>query len=272
MFEPLRKLFRPTADAPLPSMPAGTRAYVIGDIHGRDDLFAAMVDAVEADAAGAASEIRAEVILLGDLIDRGPASAQVVQRAREWQARMPVRILAGNHEEMFLQSFRDIDVLRHFLKHGGRETILSYGVDEAEFVECTRDELQGIMDRAVPRQDRDFLASFEDCLERGDYLFVHAGIRPGVDLEDQKRHDFLWIREPFLRHAGAHSHVVVHGHTIAEGIDERDNRIGIDTGAFRTGCLTALVLEGSARRFIQAVETDGRISIEHKVSHRDSTA
>src|SRR5690606_11753423 len=103
---------------------------------------------------------------------------------------------------------------------------------------------------------------FEEFVIAGDYLFVHAGILPEVPLEEQSRHDMLWIRDRFLRHATPHSHVVVHGHTICEEVDERANRIGIDTGAYRTGRLTALVLEGETRRYIQAAEDAGRITIQ----------
>ncbi len=97
----------------------------------------------------------------------------------------------------------------------------------------------------------------------GDYLFVHAGIQPEVAIEQQLRRDLLWIREPFLRYSAPHAQMVVHGHTICETIDERANRIGIDTGAFRSGVLTALALEGTERRYLQAVAEDGQIAI-HK--------
>ncbi|QYU69886.1 serine/threonine protein phosphatase [Leptolyngbya sp. 15MV] len=244
-------------------MPEGERAYVVGDIHGRLDLFAALADAIEHDDAETPPTGETTVVLLGDLIDRGPHSAQVVALARDWQARRRVRILAGNHEEMFLQSFDDSSVLRQFLRHGGRETILSYGLDEATYNHASLEELQDLMHGVVPDEDRAFLASFEEYVEMGDYLFVHAGIEPQIPLEEQQRHDMIWIRERFLRYRHPHSHVVVHGHTIFDEVDEQHNRIGIDTGAFKTGRLTALVLEGTERRLIQAVEEHGTISI-HK--------
>jgi serine/threonine protein phosphatase 1 len=264
MFEPLRQLFRPRQVQSLPSIPPGERAYVVGDIHGRLDLFDALIHAIDRDEAESAPPGKSIVVLLGDLVDRGPESAQVVARAREWQARRPVRILAGNHEEMFLEAFEDRAILRHFLKHGGRETILSYGVTAQQFNEASLEELQQLMHHAVPRHDRDFLAGFEDYIEMGDYLFVHAGIAPDVPLEEQQRRDMLWIREPFLRHTEPHSHVVVHGHTIFDEIDTRPNRIGVDTGAFRTGKLTALVLEGQSKRTIQAVRDAAGIAIHKK--------
>lgn len=263
MFEPLRRLFRKKEDAPRPSVPPGERVYAVGDIHGRLDLFEELIHAIERDDLEAPPPGRTTVVLLGDLVDRGPASAQVLARAREWQVRRPVRILAGNHEEMFLDAFASTEVLRHFIKHGGRETLLSYGMTTHAFNDASLDALHDMMDTLVPRHDRDFMAGFETHIVIGDYLFVHAGIRPEVPLEEQRRRDMLWIREPFLRYEQPFGHFVIHGHTISETIDEQDNRIGVDTGAFRSGILTAIVLEGTERRYIQAVDETGMIAI-HK--------
>ncbi len=259
MFEPLRRMFAGKPDMPHARMPAGERAYVIGDIHGRNDLFVQLISAIEADDA-VAPEARTTIVLLGDLIDRGPDSAGVVRTARKVMKRADLRCLMGNHEEMFLESFDDTKVLRHFLRHGGRETLISYGVSPEQFGHADIKRLQALMNQLVPPKHRDFLAAFEDMIVMGDYLFVHAGIDPDRPLSDQRPSALRWIREPFLDHRESHSHVVVHGHTISENIDERTNRIGIDTGAYRNGCLTALVLEGDARRYIQAVE--GKNSIE----------
>lgn len=265
MFQYLRQFFRSSPAGPSANMPAGQRAYVIGDIHGRLDLLEKLIDAVERDDREA-SPAETTVILLGDLVDRGPDSAGVIDRARRWKTARKVRILAGNHEEMFLESFTDLNILRHFLKHGGRETVLSYGVDQRLYNEASLEELQQIMRRHVPDADRKFLESFEDYITLGDYAFIHAGINPGLPLEAQTRRDMLWIRDPFLSFAGPHSHVIVHGHTIAENIEERSNRIGIDTGAYRYGRLTALVLEGAERRYIQAVEGEDGIKIEQRAA------
>lgn len=260
MFEPLRKIFRARRKAPHCSVPEGERIYVIGDVHGRLDLFDALLDAIEIDD-GESPPAATTIVLLGDLVDRGPDSAGVVSRACELQARRRVRILAGNHEEMFLQSFDDRNMLRHFLKHGGRETLFSYGISRDRYNESTLDELQQLMREAVPLADREFLQGFEEFVIAGDYLLVHAGILPEIPLEQQSRHDMLWIRDRFLRHSAPHSHMVVHGHTIVEDVDERANRIAIDTGAYRTGRLTALVLEERTRRYIEAAEGAGAITI-----------
>lgn len=243
-------------------MPEGERWYVIGDIHGRCDLFDELARAIDADDA-AAPAAETTVVLLGDLVDRGPDSAGVIARARAWQRERTVRILAGNHEDMFLESFSDTEMLRHFLRHGGRETVLSYGIERSRYDGLSVEELQEEMDRIVPAADREFLAAAEEWIVAGDYLLVHAGINPQLPLEEQHRSDLLWIRNRFLDYSGTFSHVVVHGHTIFDEVENAGTRIGIDTGAYRSGRLTALVLEGSGRRIIQTVERDDAISIIH---------
>ncbi len=261
MINAIKTLFRPKSGVPLPAVPDGTRIYCIGDIHGRRDLFEVLRTAIDDDDRDAATA-DTTVILLGDLVDRGADSAGVLRLARKWQDTRNVRILAGNHEDMFMEAFDSVEVLRHFLKHGGRETLLSFGLERTAYNRLSLDELYALLPDLVPQDIRDFIGGFEELIVEGDYVFVHAGIDPHGALEDQKRSDLLWIRDRFLTHTEAHSHMVVHGHTITEEVDERANRIGIDTGAFRTGRLTALVLEGTSRRFIRAVDRDGDIVVE----------
>lgn len=262
MLDRLRALFRPTREHPgQPAVPAGERYYVLGDIHGRLDLLDALAKAIDADDA-ASGPARTVVVLLGDLVDRGTDSAGVIKCVRKWQKARDVRVLMGNHEEMFLQSFEDKEVLRHFLKHGGRETILSFGLTRKQLNASNIDQLFDTMQTLVPEKIRRFLASFEDMIVAGDYLFVHAGIDPALPLDQQRRSDYLWIRERFLQHKGPLPKVVVHGHTIFDDVEDRGTRIGIDTGAFRTGVLTALVLEGTDRRVIQAVAKRDKIKIK----------
>jgi len=256
MFQTLRQMFAREEDTTPPTVPSGQRVYAIGDIHGRLDLFEALVAAIDADDA-ASLPAETTVILLGDLVDRGPDSAGVIALARQWQTRRRVRILGGNHEEMFLRGFDELEVFRHFLRHGGRETALSYGIDRARFLQATMEEAQQLMRDAVPHADIAFLEAFEDMVTIGDYAFVHAGIDPRVPLDEQKRRDLRWIREPFLSHPDSYGPVVVHGHTISDEPEDCGNRIGIDTGAFVSGRLTALVLEGTARRYIEAFEAGG---------------
>lgn len=251
MFQALRQIFARGPAAASAAIPAGLRAYAIGDIHGRRDLFEALIGAIDADDASL-PPADTTVILLGDLVDRGADSAGVIALAREWQQRRRVRILAGNHEEMFLRSFDKLEVFRHFLRHGGRETVLSYGVGRDAFIQASLEEAQQLMIAAVPAADIAFLESFEDKIEIGDYLFVHAGIDPTVPLEEQRTQDLRWIREPFLSHPDSYGKVIVHGHTICDVPEDRGNRIGIDTGAYMSGCLTAIALEGTQRRYIEA--------------------
>lgn len=260
MIGALRQLLRKRTGAWLPAIPPGERAYAVGDVHGRLDLFHALADAIEADDA-ARGEARTTIVLLGDLIDRGPDSAGVIAAAREWRRRRDVRILCGNHEEMFLLTFQDPEMLRPFFRFGGRETLMSYLTEPVMLDAIDPDRQHALWCASVPRDDVDFVAGFEDSVTIGDYLFVHAGIRPGQELGDQKAADLRWIREPFLSSRASHGAVVVHGHTIADEPEIRANRIGIDTGAYMSGRLTALGLEGEQRWLIEARETDDGIDV-----------
>jgi serine/threonine protein phosphatase 1 len=256
MLQKLRDFFRPPPPPQLAAVPAGMRYFVIGDIHGRLDLYDAMIAAIEAEIA-AAPGLDHRVVLLGDLVDRGPDSAGVVSRTRAWQQTRHVQVLAGNHEEMFLAAFEKPEALRHFLKHGGRETVLSYGLSTKQLATLDLEAIFELLPQLVPQTTRDYIAGFETMIRAGDYVFVHAGIDPARPLNEQKRSDLLWIRERFLNHEGPLEKVVVHGHTIFDQVMDCGNRIGIDTGAFRSGVLTALVLEGDQRRILQACASDG---------------
>lgn len=262
MFQPLRNIFRPHPQRrEAARVPSGERFYVIGDVHGCLDLFKALIASIEQDDRNS-GKAKTTVILLGDLIDRGMDSRGVIELAMRWGEARQVRFLAGNHEDMFLQAFTDVNRLRQFVKHGGRETILSYGIPLDRYNELSLTELLAELPTLVPKEHREFIQSFEEYIVAGDYLFAHAGIEPGTPLEEQSRKNLLWIRDRFLAHAGHHSHVVVHGHTIFDEVDDCGNRIGIDTGAYRTGRLTALVLEDDQRRYLAAVKQGGSISIE----------
>jgi len=258
MIDRIRQIFRPKRDVATACVPAGQRVYAIGDIHGRLDLLTMIARAIESDDSDR-GDADTTIILLGDLIDRGPDSAAVVDMARQWQTRRNVRILAGNHEEMFLHSFESIHAFKNFLRIGGRETVLSYGVDQEQFRATEMEEAQEMMIDAVPHADRDYLMGLEDEIRIGDYLFVHAGINPDIPVAEQQNSDRRWIREPFLSHKGDFGCVVVHGHTVTGDAVLRHNRIGIDTGAFMSGKLTAIGLQGQERWLIQAQEDGGVI-------------
>lgn len=251
----LKKLFmaRRASATAAAAIPAGERVYAVGDVHGCDDLLGRLLVQIDDDDA-ARGPAQTTIIFLGDLVDRGPASAAVIERLRLLAATRPkTRFLLGNHEEVFLESLKgEPKALRMFCRIGGRETIMSYGVDPDDYDRMDYEELHGAMLRRVPPAHQDFLARFEDMIVIGDYIFVHAGIRPGTDLADQRSSDLRWIRNPFLNHDRPLEKIVVHGHTISEDLDIQPHRIGVDTGAYETGRLTALGLEGTSRWTIQA--------------------
>lgn len=237
-------------------IPAGGRVYAVGDIHGRLDLFEELIERIERDD-NARGPAETTIVLLGDLIDRGPDSAGVLDLALALCARRNTRVLCGNHEEMLLRSLSSVDVLRHFLRFGGKETVLSYPLSRQRYNTLSMEELQDEMRRLIPPEHVNFILGMEDYVVIGDYAFVHAGIRPGVPLEQQKRADLRWIREQFLDDPRDHGLIVVHGHTITDEVDECANRIGIDTGAYASGRLTAIGLEGNDRWYLAADEANG---------------
>ena len=234
-----------------PCVPDDVRVYAIGDIHGRDDLFVELLSKIDEDH-HARGPKRPILILLGDLVDRGPDSARVVERTIALtRAGGEVHVLQGNHEELFLLACEgDREATRVFGRVGGRETALSYGIGERQYDDAEFEELTALLQQRVPSSHREFMAAMEKYVVVGDYAFVHAGIRPGVPLEEQRGSDLRWIRSTFLDHRGAHPHFIVHGHTITDEIDEQPNRLGIDTGAFESGRLTAVGLEGDQRWFL----------------------
>jgi serine/threonine protein phosphatase 1 len=196
---------------------------------------------------------KAYLIFLGDLVDRGPDSKGVLDYLIDNPPGFAKTIfLKGNHEEFFLGALGgDLAMLQNWLVYGGAECAASYGVSQGAILNSSPSEILGRLVREVPPAHLHFLEGMADTFKFGDYLFVHAGIRPGVDLEAQVSKDLRWIREGFLEDRTDHGVIVVHGHTIVEDVEEHPNRIAIDTGAYRTGVLTALALEGTERRFIQ---------------------
>jgi serine/threonine protein phosphatase 1 len=246
-------LKRPFRRAPPPpsSAPKGMRVYAVGDVHGRVDLFDELAGAIERDLATAPASV--VTVLLGDYIDRGPCSADVVDRLAAGGFPTPIRALRGNHEQMLLQFLRKPSELESWRRYGGLETLLSYGVNVAkpmrgEAYEETRDALL----LALPPAHHRFLTATELSASYGDYFFCHAGVRPRVPLDRQQAEDLMGIREGFLSFGGTFGKVVVHGHTPVGAPDFRANRINIDTGAFATSALTCLVLEGAGRRILTA--------------------
>lgn len=238
-----------------PAGPRSHRAYAVGDVHGRLDLLQSLLGLIEDDVC-ARRTMRTSIIFLGDLIDRGPESAGVVELLRTYRpAFAKTMFLMGNHEEVMLRVLEgDAGLFTQWMKFGGAECIRSYGAEPASLSKMPPEDAIALLNGRIPRNHVEFLAGFADTISFGSYLFVHAGIRPGTSLADQSQTDLRWIREPFLEDERDHGCVVVHGHTICEEVELCPNRIGIDTGAFRTGVLTALGIEGTERWFLQ---TDG---------------
>ena len=229
-------------------MPAGQRVYAIGDVHGRLDLLDTLLSAIQADDA-LRGPAQSRIIFLGDLIDRGPSSAQVVDRAIEIAAGpRDCEFLLGNHEEVFLQALSgDLKALAFFIRIGGRETILSYGISEPEYRDSDYPELHLLLTQRVPASHIRFLQGFDDLIVAGDYAFVHAGVKPGQALADQRTSALRWIRREVLDHGERFEKIIVHGHTITEEVEVRPHRIALDTGAYASGKLTAMGFEAGER-------------------------
>jgi serine/threonine protein phosphatase 1 len=236
-----------------PSAPPGTRLYAIGDIHGRADLLRALTALIRDDARRRQAP-RNVAVYLGDYVDRGPHSRDVIDLLRSEPLPGFEHIhLRGNHEDVMLRFLVDISVGPSWLAFGGRETLQSYGVD-APFPEAAPDELeraQRALAQRLPAEHLAFLRGLRLLHQEGDFCFVHAGVKPGVPLDRQREQDLLWIRDEFLASNAEFGRIVVHGHSISPVPEVRRNRIGIDTGAFRTDRLTCLVLEGAERSFLQ---------------------
>lgn len=238
-----------------PSVPPDSVVYAVGDIHGRLDLLLELETAIRADAArrGAARRV---IVHLGDYVDRGPESRGVVGHlAAGPGAGFEMVALLGNHERMMLDVLDAVEPPGAWLANGGGATLASYGVgpvDRRALGAVDALALGAALRDALPAAHRAFLRALAPSHREGDFLFVHAGIRPGIALEDQIEDDLLWIREPFLSANTDHGCVVVHGHSIVAAPVFRSNRIGIDTGAFRTGVLTALAIEGDRVEMLQA--------------------
>jgi serine/threonine protein phosphatase 1 len=225
----------------------GLRIYAVGDIHGRLDLLIEMLARVTGDLKRRPHP-QPLVIFLGDYMDRGPESRGVLELLIEVASSdLPARFLLGNHDAYVREYLHDpdwFDRTYHWLHDnlGGSRTLASYGVPDAawENPRVTHDAFAA----AFPDAHMAFLDACELMIRVGDYLFVHAGIRPGVPLAAQDRDDLIWIREPFLTSTEDFGFKVVHGHTIVPRVEHHRNRIAVDTGAVRTGQLSCVVLEG----------------------------
>jgi serine/threonine protein phosphatase 1 len=235
------------------STPDGLRIYAISDVHGCKDQLCQLLDLIDEDRRGSGS--LTHLVFLGDLVDRGPRSAGVLDRILH--GKLPadeISFVMGNHEEIMLECYDGrTDRYVSWLRFGGMETMQSYGISK-ETLFSKNFELGETMRRVIPGAHIAFLRSFKNHLTLGDYLFVHAGLRPGVALEDQSARDLRWIGADFLQDNSDHGFKVVHGHTIVPQVRNFRNRIAVDTGCYLNGVLSALVLEGENTSVIASGE------------------
>jgi serine/threonine protein phosphatase 1 len=194
---------------------------------------------------------KTDIVFVGDYIDRGPDSREVIDVLLNLPEAIKAHFIRGNHEQALLDFLDRPATYRTWEQFGAEATLASYGLERpksrtVQDLAATRDQLA----RTLPPAHMRFLLSLQLSVSIGDYVFVHAGVRPGVDLSKQTQHDLMWIRDEFLESDEDHGKVVVHGHTPFADPVCRQNRIGVDTGAYSTGKLTALVLEGQNRRFL----------------------
>jgi len=251
MLSTFKSLFK--SPAKLAPSRIGRLTYGVGDIHGRADLFEKMIERIRGDSAAIGE--KPSIVLLGDYIDRGPASRQVLERILRLQNETwcDVEALMGNHEEAMLQFLREPGYGVSWVEFGGGATLGSYGVavpamrTDPEAWQAVRDAFLEVL----PRQHIEMLSGLRVSLQTDDYLFVHAGVNPDVPLSAQGPQEFLWIRAPFLASEKACEYVVVHGHTPEEEPSNERWRIGLDTGAYATGVLTGVRLRGDDRSMVQ---------------------
>jgi len=247
---------------PRAAVPEGTAVYAIGDLHGRDDLVALIHQGILDDAAHRPARRRV-AIYLGDYFSRGRDSRALVERVLAWRpAGFEVVTLKGNHEDLILRFMQgNLRTGKHWLDFGGVEALAQYGLPLADPAARDPASLLAVRERwlkGLPESHRQFLRGLTLFHREGGYFFVHGGVLPGVPLPLQRERDLIWIRKRFLQSTVDHGAIVVHGHCISSEPEVRRNRIGIDTGAYRSGILTCLVLDGSSRHFLQTVPIPAR--------------
>ncbi|MDH6263513.1 serine/threonine protein phosphatase 1 [Bradyrhizobium sp. BR13661] len=253
MSRPLNLTRFPILVKRLASLPEDLRIYAFGDIHGRCDLLDRCLSKVDRDLSERPTRHQL-LVFLGDYIDRGSQSRETVSRLVETAAKYECVFLKGNHEHIAMRSLTDLSVMPNWLRLGGLETLQSYGVTPVISPD-RRDAvaIQIAFQNALPSSHFRFFGGLKNQFVCHDMFFVHAGIRPAIDLSAQREEDLLWIRDEFLRSNRDFGKIVVHGHTPTVCVDVQPNRINIDTGAYSSGRLTCLVLEHDQ---ISIIDTD----------------
>jgi len=227
------------------------RIYAIGDIHGCHDQLLELLDRIGDDNAARDGGLTPNIVFLGDMIDRGAKSADVIAHVFELvRDNSNIFALLGNHEQALCNiASGSTDEIRDWLRMGGRSTLRSYGIDP-DWAKDNHDELAGELTKSLPSEQLRWLRKLPLSARSGDYFFCHAGIKPGVNLARQQRDDLLWIRDEFLSSTLDHGAVIVHGHSVVNEVQVERNRISVDTGAYRTGRLSAVMLEHDQRKII----------------------
>jgi serine/threonine protein phosphatase 1 len=247
-------LFSRAPQAPA-AFPEGRVGFAIGDIHGRSDLLSKLLTVLEERAEGVPfSDPPPIAVFMGDYVDRGPDSRGVIDiilSGRPYGYER--RFLRGNHEQSMMAFIEAPLEYRAWLLQGGAETLISYGVQPPAPLNATEDDwiaAAAQLSANLPQAHRDFLEGLDRYVELGGYAFVHAGIDPARPLEDQTDDDLYWARERFLSSKRKFSHRVVHGHTPSQAPYADERRVGVDTGAYASGTLTAARFEGDQVSFI----------------------
>jgi serine/threonine protein phosphatase 1 len=244
------KLLTLTPPVERPHLPDGRRIYAVGDIHGCADLLSRILDRIDRDLETRPTPDAVQVFL-GDYVDRGPDSRQVIDLLIARQRQNNVVLLKGNHEDYIIRFLDDPSLLSRWKGIGGLNTVASYGVTAAGHGDLrSQHEIATALRESMPKSHHNFLQRLALSFTCGDFFFAHAGVRPGIPLQEQSQHDLLWIRDDFLLHEEDFGKVVVHGHTPSTEPVIRPNRINIDTGAYATGRLTCLVLEDDQMSFL----------------------
>jgi serine/threonine protein phosphatase 1 len=241
-----------------PDSTEGRLIYAVGDIHGRRDLLQILVRKIAVDAIASGAGSQPVLIFLGDYVDRGPESAGVASYIMALAALegFDVRCLKGNHEQTLLRFLEDAAIGPTWADHGGGATLASYGVT----IPTKRGDKPGweatrlAFNRALPDDHRRFYNGLDLSVVFGDYFFVHAGVRPGLALAEQTEQDLLWSRSEFLAEKRPFEKIIVHGHTPVEEAYLGPTRIAVDTGAYATGALSAVRLDGIHRSVISTAD------------------
>jgi len=248
----LKKLFKSTPVVQ-PRCPQGSRIYCIGDVHGRDDLLQDLHGQILEHAGNYSGQ--KTIIYLGDYIDRGEQSRQVIELLISQPLPGFERIyLRGNHEQTLLDFLIQSEVGPSWFQYGGLQTLVSYGVRYSK-IPTGKGDLQALQEdlrECIPAKHLAFLEKTRISYSAGSYFFVHAGVNPRITLEQQVPEDLLWIRGAFVEYEKPFEKIIVHGHTITEEPDFQDNRIGVDTGAYLSGKLSCLVLEDDTQHILQS--------------------